>query len=76
MSSKPEPPEDLWQRLSKELETTGVIRPANAFTRQEFQTKFGISKDKAVRIICGLISSKRVRRIQGPSTTVWYVFND
>ena len=46
-SSKPVPPDDLWQQLDKVVADVGTIKPPNdSFSLEDFCIRYGVSRGK------------------------------
>ena len=77
MKAKPQPPPDLWAQLEKAVqEVTNPApkpKPPNAFTSQEFITKFKLSDDQARGRIRKLMKAGKAKRVGGPSRFGYYV---
>jgi predicted HTH transcriptional regulator len=63
--SRPVPPSDMWEQLDKLA--AEPIRPANAFTREEFMQRYGLQKSQALAKLRILIGAGKVQQV-GPKT--------
>jgi hypothetical protein len=68
---KPEPPEDMWERLDDVIKESLLVRPPGGFTTVEYADRQGISRHIAIERLQKLADRKLLNKLKSGRTVYW-----
>lgn len=63
MKKKPEPPDNLWERLDSELQKIAPVVPPDSFSFREFSERYKLTDSMATERLNKLIKAGRLERV-------------
>jgi predicted transcriptional regulator len=68
---KPQPPDDLWERLDAITGENLLIRPAGGFTTEEYADRKGLSRHTARGILERLADRNLINKLKSGRIVYW-----